>query len=144
MSKVIELINNGSGKKLKNGLLDDGRNINDGMIVLRSGTGSISLDEDSNDNILNKRITWNDGGGNFNIRSGNYFSNIVNDLAYTKTGDGASATTYGSDNTNGTIENWVAERGTKDEEVVKTAITTLSTGLFSVNFWSLKTHLNWH
>ena len=55
-----------------------------------------------------RRITCNDGGGNWNFRSGNYYSSSDK---YLNTGDGASHIRFMSDNVNGSITMRVAPIG---------------------------------
>ena len=70
-----------------------------GAVVLTGNTGAIVLDDAGQ-----KRISWNDGGGNFNIRSGNFFSG---GLKYTKgafdNNGGATSMTMTSDGADGII-----------------------------------------
>ena len=63
------------------------------------------------DDSKQKRISWNDGGGNWTFRAGNYFNS---GHKYVVTGDGASLITMTSDGADGAIQFSVAGTGTAD------------------------------
>jgi len=91
---------------------------------LTSNTASIYMDTDHD-----RRITCNDGGGNWNFRSANYFDTTEK---YTKTGDGASKIEFGSDGTNGFITLQAAATGTADATITWDNTLTLTTSAMSV------------
>ena len=62
-----------------------------------------------------RRITCNDGGGNWSFRSGNYF-NV--DHKYTGTGDGAAHMVFSTDNSAGIFTVKVAPTGTANAAIV--------------------------
>jgi len=72
----------------------------EGALRLTGTTGSIVID-----NVGQKRISWNDGSGNFNIRGGHYFNGGDK---YVTASDGASAIILNSDSTAGQIDMKVA------------------------------------
>ncbi len=76
------------------------------------------------DSSSQKRITWNDGGGNFNIRSGSYFSGTNK---YVVTGDGASDIIFSSDSVTGAIVLRTAGTGTADNTITYANTITMST-----------------
>jgi hypothetical protein len=91
----------------------------DGAIRLSGESGAIVIDSDGG-----KRIYWNDGGGNFGLRNGNYFNGSEK---YTKAGDGAAEIELNSDSVDGNINLRVAPKSTNAEDDVNW------TNSFSIN-----------
>ncbi len=71
-----------------------------GAIVANGTTGAFVLDDSGH-----KRISWNDGGGNLNIRGGHYFNgtNLVYAKSHADSNGGAASITLGSDVADGII-----------------------------------------
>ena len=96
-----------------------------GALMLTGITNSIVFDNDGG--RATKRITSNDGGGNFNIRASNYYSSSEK---YTTTDDGASKITLNSESSNGTIDFKVASIGSGDSTITwATNMSLRTTGL---------------
>jgi len=95
------------------------QSLTDGVLVLNGVGGAIVLD-----NSGHKRLSWNDGGGDFNLRGGNYFNGTS--LVYAKgasdSNGGAATFTLNTDGANGTIAMNVAPIG-----VPGTAVTYANT-----------------
>ena len=98
--------------------------LTDGAIILNGTTGAIVLDDAGQ-----KRISWNDGGGNFNIRSGNYFTASTT-LLYAKgaadTNGGAATITLSSDSADGAITLSTAAIGVPGAAVTYTGVLTVA------------------
>ena len=90
--------------------LTDGRS----AINLTGTTGSIAMDTDGGI-VGTKRISWNDGGGNFNIRL-----NCTGDQDYLITNDGAAAIILNGDSVDGTIKIACAPQGTAGDSITFT------------------------
>ena len=90
---------------------------------LSGSSGSLLLD-----NAGQKRISWNDGGGNLNIRSNAYFFNGFD--RYVLTGGGACDIEFGSDTGNGTITFRVANTGTGGDPITYAAGVRLDVDAF--------------
>ena len=84
------------------------QSLTDGVLVLNGVGGAIVLDDSGH-----KRLSWNDGGGNFNLRGGNYFNSTS--LVYAKgasdSNGGAATFTLNTDGADGTIAMNVAPIG---------------------------------
>lgn len=97
-----------------------------GAIVLSGAAGAIVLDDGGH-----KRISWNDGGGNFNIRGGNYFGNgavrYAKGTSIGETNPGAATITLNTDNQNGYISLSVATAGTPNTSVSYSNLFELTT-----------------
>lgn len=102
----------------------------EGSVLSMSNAGAM-LGMDSKtapDGFSFRRITCNDGGGNWNFQSGSYFN--VSDK-FTVTGDGAVLTRINTDGANGSWEVKVADTGTADATISWAATLKLdNTGLF--------------
>ena len=98
-------------------------------------TGEIFVDKD--DTLISfddgqKIITSNDGGGNWNFRSGNYYG--TGEHRYFNAGDGAVQMYMSSDATNGLWAAMVSDMGTAaDEAITWENQLTLSTTLLTTN-----------
>jgi hypothetical protein len=90
------------------------QSLTDGALTLNGTSGSIVLDSSGH-----KRISWNDGGGNFNIRAGNYFNgtSTVYAKAATASDGGAATIILGTDEGDGNIVMSVAPIGVPDTTV---------------------------
>jgi hypothetical protein len=75
-----------------------------GALELTGGNGAIWLDSSKQ-----KSITWNDGSGNFNIKTGSYYDSGEK---YRVAGDGAAAMIMSSDGASGAISLKVVGTGT--------------------------------
>jgi len=116
------------------------QSLTDGAVVLNGAAGSILIDDGGH-----KRISWNDGGGNLNIRSGNYYNGTA--LVYAKgvadTNGGAAAITLSTDSAiDGSILLSVAAIGVPGATVTYSKNLTLgTTGLtFDGNFTPVTTN----
>lgn len=83
--------------------------LTEGAAVFTGTSGAIIMD-----NSGQKRIYWNDGGGNFGIRTGNYFNSSEK---YVVTGDGATEIEMASDAAEGKITLRTAPTGTAGNTV---------------------------
>lgn len=90
-----------------------------GAIMLSGNSGAIVLDDGGH-----KRISWNDGAGNLNIRAGNYvqFVNSVYSTRYaigadTTSSGGAATMTFSTDGQDGSINLYTAPIGTPDNVI---------------------------
>ena len=101
-----------------------GNALTTGAAVFNGNAGAIVIDDSGQ-----KRISWNDGGGNFNIRAGNYFNGVS--LVYTKgafdANGGATAMTMTSDAGDGVIALTVSSVQWPGNTVVWNQSVTLST-----------------
>jgi Chaperone of endosialidase len=103
----------------------EARSLTEAAIKLNGGSGAIIMDDSAH-----KRISWNDGGGGFNLRSGNYIKSITVNGAtgvqttYAKgTADvkgGASYISLASDASDGIVTLYVAPIGDPDTAVTWT------------------------
>ena len=88
---------------------NNAQSLTSGALHCTGGTGAILIDDAGH-----KRISWNDGAGNFNIRSGHYQAS--SGTLYAKgAGDsngGAARMTMDTDGTNGTVTISAAASGT--------------------------------
>jgi len=84
---------------------------NDAALWLSGTTGAIMMDSAGQ-----KRISWNDSGGNFLIRCGNYYND--GDERYVVAGDGATSISCTSDSSNGSIVLKAAVTGTNADDPV--------------------------
>jgi len=83
-------------------------------INLTGNTGAIAMDDRSG--VLGtKRISWNDGTGNFNLRL-----NCTGDENYLVTGDGAAAIHLNAETTNGSVTIAAAASGTAGDSITFT------------------------
>lgn len=93
------------------------QSLTDSAIWLNGGSGALMFDD-----TANKRISWNDSGGNFNIRLGHYHNGIG--ISYTKsindTNSGASCINLGGDGGEGTISLTTAPIGVPNAPVTFT------------------------
>lgn len=78
-------------------------------IHMTSGAPAIYMDDLAPDGYGMKRITANDGSGNFNVRAGGYFDGS---LKYAKTGDGYAGMTFTTEGADGQIALSVTPAGT--------------------------------
>jgi hypothetical protein len=92
----------------------DDNNPESGAIWLYGQNNALVFDRDGDGRAI-KRITCNDGGGNFNIRSGNYYTAATNDT-YMGPG-GAVIMTMRTDANDGQIEILVAPQGDADTSI---------------------------
>jgi len=94
-----------------------------GTLVLNGSTGSIVLDSSGH-----KRISWNDGAGNFNIRAGNFFNGTS--LVYAADGatsGGAATIQLSSDAADGTVSLFTAPIGANGTAVTYSTSLVLNT-----------------
>jgi hypothetical protein len=100
-----------------------GNSLTNAAVVLKATGGAIVID-----NSGQKRISWNDGGGNFNIRSGNYHDGATG-VVYAKgsfdTNGGAATITLASDAVDGAIILATAPIGTPGSTFSYTSSLTL-------------------
>jgi len=96
---------------------------------LTAGGAALFFDsENAPDGNGFKRITCNDGGGNWNFRAGCYYSGGDK---YTTDGDGAAAIVQNFEGQNGNITLKVAEKGTAGDAISWiTTFTVATTGVF--------------
>lgn len=80
--------------------------VSSGALLLTGTGGAIVIDSSGH-----KRISWNDGGGNFNIRAGHYYNGGLLYLADGATNGGAASITMNSDGTAGAMTFNVAAVG---------------------------------
>jgi len=80
--------------------------VSSGALLLTGTGGAIVIDS-----YGHKRISWNDGGGNFNIRAGHYYNGGLLYLADGATNGGAASITMNSDGTAGAMTFNVAAIG---------------------------------
>lgn len=115
------------------------QSLTDGAVVLNGASGSILLDDSGH-----KRISWNDGAGNLNIRAGNYYNGTA--VVYAKGSADANGGSAGihisTDAVDGVIAFGVSAIGVPAAAVTYTKNLTLSTaGLtFDGNFTPLTTN----
>lgn len=93
----------------------DSQSLTSGAIVINGGSGAILLDDSGQ-----KRISWNDGGGNFNIRGGNYYNGT--NTVYAKgasdaRGGAANITLWTDGQPHGSITLWAASSGVEGTTV---------------------------
>jgi len=97
-----------------------------GALRITGTNGAIVLDDGGQ-----KRISWNDAGGNFNIRSGNYYQTGVG-VSYAKgildNNGGAAVISMGSDGNDGAISLKTAPIGTPGNLITWGNQFTLGTG----------------
>jgi len=88
-------------------------NVTDGTaaINLTGGTGAIAMDTDTNF-VGTKRISWNDGTGNFNLRL-----NCTGAEEYLVTNDGAAAIHLNAEGTSGSVTIACAAQGTSGNSI---------------------------
>lgn len=91
------------------------QSLTSGAIILNGASGSIVLDDSGQ-----KRISWNDGGGNFNIRGGNYYNGT--NTVYAKgasdaRGGAANITLWTDGQPHGSITLWAASSGVEGTTV---------------------------
>ncbi|MCV0371889.1 tail fiber domain-containing protein, partial [Filomicrobium sp.] len=84
------------------------------IIHMTSGAPAIYMDDLAPDGYGMKRITTNDGSGNFNVHAGGYFDGS---LKYAKTGDGYAGMTFNTEGADGQIALRVAPAGTAGNTV---------------------------
>jgi len=106
------------------------QSLTNGALVLNGSAGAMVLDDGGH-----KRISWNDGGGNFNIRAGNYFNGTT--LVYARgIGDtvnsGAAGMTFNTDGVDGSIVMYVANTGAPGTAASFSNTITLDSNGFSV------------
>ena len=96
---------------------NDNQNLTDGRcaINLTGQTGAIAMDTDGGV-IGTKRISWNDGTGNFNIRL-----NATGDADYLVTNDGACHIALNGESADGTITVACAPQGTAGNSISYTS-----------------------
>ncbi len=83
------------------------------------------------DSHAQRRICWNDGGGNFHIRSGSYFNSGEK---YVIAGEGAAAITMATDAQSGAIQLKTAVIGTNaDDPITYSQTLALTTTDFTLN-----------
>jgi len=115
------------------------QSLTDGAIILNAGGGSILFDDSGH-----KRISWNDGAGNFNIRAGNYYNGTG--VAYAKSSGeangGAATISLTTDAVDGYMLFGVSAIGVPGATVTYTKNLTLSTGglSFDGNFTPVTTN----
>lgn len=102
-----------SGTKTGSGMLEltntSAQSTSISALWLSGSTGALMMD-----NLGQKRIFWNDGGGAFGLRSGHYYSGGEK---YITSGDGASEIEINTDTTNGTISFRTAQTGNSGDIV---------------------------
>lgn len=85
-------------------------------VYLSATSGAVLIDDNQQ-----KRISWNDGGGNFNIRAGNYFNSGLFYVKGSSDSNGGAATiSLGSDASDGVINLMVAPIGVPNSAVTYT------------------------
>lgn len=102
-----------------------------GALKLNAANGAIVIDDAGQ-----KRISWNDAGGNFNIRGGNYYqagTGVVYAKGAADANGGAAAITISTDTTDGTITLNTAPIGTPGSLVSYTSGLVLNSG--NSYFW---------
>ena len=109
LSKINEMINNVFEAKSFKSNNNTRNSLTEGAVVLNGVAGAIVIDSDGG-----KRLSWNDGGGNFQLRSGNYFNGGEKFVG----NNGAAAITLNSDAANGNILFKVADKGTDGAGIV--------------------------
>ena len=109
LSKINEMINNVFEAKSFKSNNNTRNSLTEGAVVLNGVAGAIVLDDNGG-----KRISWNDGGGNFQLRSGNYFNGAEKFVG----NNGAATITLNSDASNGNILFKVANKGTDGANIV--------------------------
>jgi hypothetical protein len=99
--------------------------------IWAKGTGGAILFDDN----AQKRISWNDGGGNFNIRAGNYHNgtSVVYVKGTADSNSGAANILLGMDASDGNITLQVAPIGTPGSAISITNSATLTTTSFSLS-----------
>lgn len=102
---------------------DEANSVTNGALVLTGGSGAILIDD-----AAQKRISWNDGGGNFTIRSGNRYNSGEKFVG----SGGAAKITFTSDTADGTIEMQVAQKGTDGATVTYDNTVRLAHDRFTV------------
>jgi len=96
-------------------------------INLTGTNGSISMDTDGGI-IGTKRISWNDGNGNFNLRL-----NCTGDEQYLRTNDGAAAIHLNGEGNDGTVTIGVAATGTSGDSITFSEFVFDHTGKISIS-----------
>ena len=109
LSKINEMINNVFEAKSFKSSNNTVTSLAEGAVVLNGTAGAIVIDDDGG-----KRLSWNDGGGNFQLRSGNYANGGEKFVG----NNGAAAITLNSDAANGNILFKVADKGTDGAGIV--------------------------
>ena len=102
------------------------QSLTDGAAIFNGAAGAILIDDGGH-----KRISWNDAGGNFNIRAGNYYNATSAAVVYAKgvadTNSGAATITLVSDSSDGSISMSVASIGVPGATVAYSKTLTLAT-----------------
>ena len=85
--------------------------LTNGALRLTGASGAIVIDDSGQ-----KRISWNDGSGNFTIRGGNYYNSSQS--RYVQAGSGASTITLNSDGLDGAVVFQAAPIGAAADDVI--------------------------
>jgi len=89
----------------------DARQKDEAAIWLNGISGALLLD-----NVGQKRLSWNDGGGNLTLRSGSYYNSGGD--KYVLANDGAAKITLTSDGSSGLVDIQVAGQGANANDAV--------------------------
>lgn len=96
---------------------------------------------DTDNGRITKRITTNDGGGNWNFRASNYYGDALstgtNDNRYTITGDSAIHMVFTTEGANGIWYTKVASIGNADDVISWDNVLSLSTTSFNLNGYEI-------
>ena len=109
-----EVITGSGTAQTKSGMLQltnsEDNSLSDAALWLSASGGSLLFD-----NVGQKRISWNDGGGNLLIRAGSYYNSGEK---YTFAGGGAANIDFACDSQNGQITLQVASAGTNVDDPI--------------------------